>query len=337
MPKGNRHMARRLTIDVESWPIAGEFRISRGAKTEAHVVVVNIEEDGLVGRGECVPYQRYRETVEYTVTLMEAARPHIESGLSIEDLPSVMKVGSTARNAVDAALWDLRAKQTGIPVWKHLGLAEPKARVTCTTISLSSPEDMAAKASAMTTSSMLKMKLGGELEDIERVRAVRAVRPDAKIFADGNEGFEPDVFLQVLPELEKYNLELLEQPLRAGSDAILETLKTPIPICADESIHTRIDLEQVTRRKYAALNIKLDKCGGLSEAVYVAREGRKRGMKIMLGCMVGTSLSIAPIFQLSSVADWLDLDGPLLLKKDREPGIRFEGCTLHPPTPDFWG
>lgn len=330
-------MKRKLTIEVESWPISGEFRISRGAKTEANVVVVTIEEDGHIGRGECVPYQRYRETVEYTVTLIEAARPHIEAGLELEDLKSIMKVGSTARNAVDSALWDLRAKLTGIPVWKHLGIKKPEPSITCTTISLASPEEMAAKATELKDSNRLKMKLGGELEDIERIRAVRAVRPDAQIFADGNEGFEPEVFLQVLPQLEKFNLEMLEQPLRAGSDAIIETLKTNIPICADESIHTRIDLEQVTRRNYSAINIKLDKCGGISEAMFVAQEGRKRGMKIMLGCMVCTSLSLAPIMSIASLADWLDLDGPLFLKKDRVPGIKYDGHLVYPPTPDFWG
>ncbi len=326
---------RKMTVRHEVWPIAGEFRISRGSKTEAHVVVVEIEDNGLVGRGECVPYGRYAETIEDTMAIIDALRPKVEQGLGPTGLKGLI-TASAARNAVDCALWDLSAKCMDIPVWRMLDLPEPRRVQTAYTISLATPEEMAQRAGAATDRPLLKMKLGGDTDDVIRLRAVRAVRPDARLLVDGNEGYERRALEELLPELVALRVELIEQPLRSGSDATLETVTSPVVICADESIHTRIDLPEV-RARYKAINIKLDKAGGLTEAAALAKAAKAEGMPVMVGCMVATSLAMAPAMMLSGLADWIDLDGPLLLSRDREPGLVYDGAWVSPPTPALWG
>jgi L-alanine-DL-glutamate epimerase-like enolase superfamily enzyme len=326
---------RRLTVRSEVWPIVGEFRIARGSKTEAHVIVVEIEDNGVVGRGECVPYRRYGETVEDSMFIIEALRPKIEQGLGPSGLQSLI-TASAARNAIDCALWDLTAKLMGIPVWRMLDLPEPKSVITAYTLSLASPEDMAQLAASKSDRPVLKMKLAGDADDVIRLRAVRAVRPDAKLLVDGNEGFERKALEALMPELIAARVELIEQPIRSGSDATLETVRSGVTLCADESIHTRIDLNEVKRR-YSAINVKLDKAGGLSEAAALVKAAKAMEMPVMIGCMVATSLAMAPAMMLSGLADWIDLDGPQLLVKDREPGLVYNGSVVSPPTPALWG
>lgn len=326
---------RQLEIIAESWPITGTFRIARGAKTHAQTLMVCLHEDGKAGRGECVPYGRYGESIDSVTAQIEAQRHALENGLTRQDLQSAMPPGA-ARNAVDCALWDLQAKQSGVPVWQRADLARPQPVPTAFTIAIDSPAIMADKARAAKAFPLLKLKLAGDGLDIERLAAIKAGRGDAALILDANEGLSPDQLSALLPQLAALNVVLIEQPLPADDDQALAGLRSPIPICADESLHTSADLPRLAGL-YGAVNIKLDKTGGLSEAILLARGAKEHGLKVMLGCMVGTSLGMAPSLMLGSLADFVDLDGPLLLAKDREPGLHYEGATLHPPTATVWG
>jgi L-Ala-D/L-Glu epimerase len=323
----------KLTIAHESWPIAGGFTISRGTKTSAEVVVVTLEDGGATGRGECVPYARYDETVESTIAELEAVRPQMERGLSRDALAALQ--GKAARNALDCALWDLEAKLTGTPVWRRAGFAELRPLVTAYTLSLDTPAAMAASAAKAAARPLLKLKLGAP-GDAERLEAVRRAAPRTRIIVDANEGWTAEDLPRMFQACAKAGVELIEQPLPAGDDAALSRLTRPIAVCADESAHDRKGLAELVG-KYDAINIKLDKTGGLTEALALAGAARQHDLKIMVGCMLATSLAMAPAMLVGQLADVVDLDGPLLLARDREPGIRFEASLMHPPPAALWG
>jgi len=325
---------RTLAVRAETWPLTGRFGISRGAKWEAHVVSVELGEDGAVGRGECVPYPRYGETVEGVIAAIEGLRSELEQGLERPALQTRLAPGA-ARNALDCALWDLEAKQRGETVWRLAGLPEPAPVVTAYTISLDTPAAMAQAAHAARDRPLLKIKLGAT-GDAERVIAVREAAPDAQLIADANEGWSLDELERLAPLLGDRGVALLEQPLPASEDAALAAFESPVPLCADESCHTVADLERL-RGRYEVVNAKLDKSGGFTEALALVRTARELGFEIMVGCMVGTSLAMAPAALLASAARYVDLDGPLLLDRDREPGLDYEGSVLHPPVPALWG
>jgi L-alanine-DL-glutamate epimerase-like enolase superfamily enzyme len=320
-----------LGARVESWPIAGAFTISRGARTEAIVVVVQAEAGGIVGRGECVPYARYSETVEGVVAAIEG----IGAVASREELAEALAPGA-ARNAIDCALWDLEAKRQGRRVSELAGLAPLKPIATCYTLSLDTPDVMAARAREVAHHPLLKIKLGGGAVDAERMRAVRAARPEARLVADANEAWSADELEMLLAVAGEARFELIEQPLPAGNDGALARVRRAVPICADESAHT-IDGLAVLRDRYDAVNIKLDKTGGLTGALAMSAEARRLGFKTMVGCMLATSLAMAPATLVAQSADWVDLDGPLLLARDRAHGLVYSGGTVAPPTAELWG
>ncbi|WP_119422258.1 N-acetyl-D-Glu racemase DgcA [Desertibaculum subflavum] len=324
----------KLSVDVEVWPIEGGFTISRGSRTEQPVVVARLMQDGVTGHGECVPYPRYGESIDNVVAAIEAARPAIEAGLTRQGLLDVMQPGA-ARNAVDGALWDLEAKWTGKPAWQIAGLPEPKPLVTCFTLSLGTPESMRAKAREAADRPLLKVKLGGE-GDLERMAAVREGAPKARLVADANEAWTADMLEHYPAELAKLGVEMIEQPLKAGADDWPLDMPRPVPLCADESCHGIDHLDRLAGR-YDLVNVKLDKTGGLTAALALVQAARAKGFGVMLGCMVGTSLGMAPAFLAAQLARYVDLDGPLILSRDRVPGIRFEGSLMHPPPRELWG
>lgn len=326
-------MSARLAVADERWPLAQPFRISRGTKSEAHVVVANIERGNHRGRGECVPYARYGETVAGVIATIMSARSDIEAGATRQDLLRLMKPGA-ARNALDCALWDLEAKEAGRRVWDLAGLPEPQPATTAFTITLDEPAAMAAAARAA-NAPLLKVKLGSD-EDLTRLAAVRAASPNATLIVDPNEAWSFDQLESYGAELNRLGVTLIEQPLPADADANLAGCTSPVPVCADEALHTAAELPR-TDGKYAAVNIKLDKTGGLTAALDLARQAQNAGLSIMIGCMVSTSLSMAPAFVLSSMAHFIDLDGPLLLAKDRQPGIRYDGTRMFAPARELWG
>lgn len=324
----------RLTVAVVRFPIAGAFTISRGSRTEAVVVVATLEEGGVRGRGECVPYARYGESVESVAAALEEQTGWIAAGGSRFDLADRMKPGA-ARNALDCALWDFEAKRTGRPAHELAGLSAPGPVTTAYTLSLGDPEAMEEAARNAAHRPLLKVKLGGE-GDPERIAAVRRGAPDSRLIVDANEAWRAETIEQNLAACAAANVGLIEQPLPAGDDDLLAEIDRTIPICADESLHDRAGLDALAKR-YDAINIKLDKAGGLTEALKLAHEARARGFEIMVGCMVGSSLAMAPAMLLAHHAAYVDLDGPLLLARDREPGLRYEGSTVYPPLPDLWG
>ena len=325
---------RSLTITPESWPVDGEFIISKGSFTSAEIVVVQIEEDGAVGRGECERTDRYEPGYADVVAAVEAARPAIEAGVGLEELQTLMPSGS-ARNAVDCALWDLAAKRAGVPAWRLAGVPKPEPCLTVLTISLGAPEVMARDAARASSREVLKLKLGGE-GDIERVAAVRAAVPGMRLTVDANEAWTPEMLPRYLEALAPLCIEFVEQPLPVAAAHHLDGLESPIPLAADESVRDLTSLEAVAGR-YDIINIKLDKTGGLTEALALAEAGRAAGLEIMLGCNLGTSLAMAPAMLLTNDARMVDLDGPLLLTGDRTPGLRYEGSLIHPPETDLWG
>lgn len=327
-------MPRTLDIQMNSFPIAGTFTISRGAKTKAEVITCTVTEEGAQGHGECVPYRRYGETMESVFAQIEAARPLVESGISRDDLLSAMPPGA-ARNAVDCTLWDLEAKRTGRTVAARLGLTALKPLTTAYTISLGEPEVMAAQAREHAGRALLKVKVGTG-DDESRIRAVRAAAPDAAIILDANEGWPEAVLERHLDIAAEAGVALVEQPLPAGRDALLAEIRRPLLVCADESVHHTGDLASLADR-YDAINIKLDKTGGLTEALAMKTEAERLGFSIMIGCMVGTSLAMAPAVLLAQNADFVDLDGPLLLARDREPGLRYAASLVFPPESALWG
>lgn len=325
---------RQLAIQRESFPIRGVFRISRGARTEAHVVTATLTEDGVAGRGECVPYARYDETIDSVIAEIEAVRPLIESGIGREELLTVMKNGA-ARNAVDCALWDLEAKQAGKRVWELAGLPEPKPLITAYTISLDEPEAMGRNAAENADRPLLKLKLTGD-GDLERVEAIHRNAPKARLIVDANEGWSLEHYLRYAPALVKLGVEMIEQPLKAAEDAPLAGAEHPLPVCADESCHDLRSLEHMVG-KYEMINIKLDKTGGLTEALRLKQAAEQAGLGVMVGCMIGTSLSMAPGIVAGQGAKVVDLDAPLLLAADRQGGLTYEGSLVHPPSRELWG
>jgi len=324
------------TLDVreERWPIAGAFVISRGAKTEAQVITAEIHQDGAAGRGECTPYPRYGETCAGVGEQIESLRARIEADLDRQSLQGLLPAGA-ARNALDCALWDLQAKRVGVPAWALAGLARLDPVKTAYTLSLAEPEAMAQQARANNRRPMLKLKIGGP-DDLDRVEAVRAAAPKCRLIVDANEGLDFDALRRLAPDLKRLAVKLVEQPLKAGEDEALAGYDCPVPLCADESLHTRTELAACARR-YACINVKLDKAGGLTEALALVREARSLGLEIMIGCMVATSLAIAPALILAQGAAFVDLDGPLLLAKDREPGLIYRGSMIEPFAPALWG
>lgn len=320
----------RIEIDVESWPLASAFVIARGAKTSADVVVVRAIRDGFTGRGECVPYARYGETVS-SVTAAIGAVGEIADRAALSGLLAA----GAARNALDCALWDLEAKHSGEPAAARAGFSRLNPLQTAYTLSLGSPDDMSKQAKAARDKPLLKLKLGGDGDDL-RLRAVREARPDARLIVDANESWSTDIYSRVMPVAAELGVELIEQPFPANDDDALRGLPRSVPICADESAHTVDDLERL-KGLYDAVNIKLDKTGGLTAALTMADAARAHGFRIMGGCMVATSLAMAPAFLVAQHAAWVDLDGPLLLAEDRPHGLRFEGSIVHPPTPALWG
>jgi L-alanine-DL-glutamate epimerase-like enolase superfamily enzyme len=315
---------------AETWPIAGSFVISRGAKTEAKVVVAEISDGMHTGRAECVPYPRYDETIEGVLAEIQAA----DVSGDREALRRGMKAGA-ARNAIDCALWDLEAKRAGKPAWALAGLAKPKPVVTCYTLSLGTAASMGAAARKAADMPLLKVKLGGD-GDAERIRAVRAGAPKATIVVDANEAWTEANFDANLTACGEADVALIEQPLPAGADELLREVNRTVPICADESVHVTADLDYLVG-KYDGVNVKLDKAGGLTEALDLVREARRRDFRVMVGCMLATSLGMAPALLLAQQADIVDLDGPLFLVKDREPGLAYSGARVSPPEPALWG
>ena len=324
----------RLTVAAESWPIAGSFTISRGSKTAADVVVVTLGDGTHAGRGECVPYPRYGETVPGVIAALEAARPTIERGITRADVHALVKPHA-ARNALDCALWDIEAKRAGRPAWQLAGLAEPKPLVTAYTLSLDTPEAMGEAAARAVHRPLLKLKLGRD-GDVERLKRIRMAAPGSRLIIDANEGWTPGNLAEMLAACADAGVELVEQPLPAGNDEALRHIARPIAVCADESVHDRASLDQLIG-KYDAINIKLDKTGGLTEALELARAARALDLRIMVGCMLATSLAMAPAMLVAQFAEVVDLDGPLLLQADRQPGITFDGSLMLPPPPALWG
>jgi L-alanine-DL-glutamate epimerase-like enolase superfamily enzyme len=321
-----------LTLDVraETWPLKSAFVISRGAKTEARVVRVRLSDRAASGYGECVPYARYGETVEGVIRAIVSAGPISERAA----LQAAMAPGA-ARNALDCALWDLEAKQSGHGAAALAGVGPLHPLETCFTLSLGAAGEMADAARAVPHLKLLKLKLGGA-GDPERMRAVRSARPDARLVADANESWSAGELVPFLAAAAEAKIELIEQPLPAGADDALAAIPHPVPVCADESAHTSADIGALEDR-YDAVNIKLDKAGGLTEALIMAAAARGAGLRIMVGCMVATSLSMAPAFLLAQRADWVDLDGPLLLAGDRPNGLIIEAGIVQPPEPALWG
>ncbi|MBX3570298.1 MAG: dipeptide epimerase [Rhizobiaceae bacterium] len=327
-------MARVLLAEIERFPIAGTFTISRGSKTEAEVICCTIRDGDHAGRGECVPYRRYGETMESVMSCIDAARDAVEAGADRAEIARLMQPGA-ARNAVDCALWDLDAKRSGIAVGSLLCPAGTAPIATAYTLSLDTPEAMAAQARANAARPWLKVKIGGG-GDEARIRAVAAAAPASRIILDANEGWTPQDLAANISIAAECGVSLIEQPLPADADEALRAADRHVPICADESLHTAADLARLVGL-YDAINIKLDKAGGLTEALALRDEGRRLGLRIMVGCMVGTSLGMAPAVLLAQDADYVDLDGPLLLSRDRSPALRYDGSLVHPPSRELWG
>ncbi|MBB4285074.1 N-acetyl-D-Glu racemase DgcA [Roseospira goensis] len=324
-----------LTVAIERWPIAGGFTIARGTRTEAVVVVATLTDGAIVGRGEAVPYARYGETVDGVVADIEGLRAHLAAGLDRRAVHDRMPAGA-ARNALDAALWDLEAKRTGRRVWDLAGVAPPPAAlVTAETLSIAAPEAMAEKARALADRPLLKVKVGAE-DPLARIAAVRAGAPESALIVDANEAWTPDQLRALLPELARLRVDLLEQPLPADRDGALAGLESPVTLCADESAHVSADVPRLAAL-YGAVNVKLDKTGGLTEALDMVAAARAHGLRVMVGCMVGTSLAMAPATVVAGAADFVDLDGPVLLARDRDPGIAYHRGRMEPPPAALWG
>jgi L-Ala-D/L-Glu epimerase len=323
-----------LSVRSERWPIAGAFTISRGSKTEAEVVVAELCAGGVCGRGECVPYARYGETVAGVVAAIAGLAPEVARGLDRQELQRALPAGA-ARNALDCAFVDLEAKRSGRPAYECLRLVRPRPLLTAYTISLAAPDVMAAAAAAASARPLLKVKLGGD-GDPDRIAAVRRAAPRSELIVDANEGWRTDNLAANLAACAAAGVTLVEQPLPAADDAALAAIERPIPVCADESVHDRASLARLAG-KYDAVNIKLDKAGGLTEALALAAEAEAMGFALMVGCMISTSLAIAPAMLVAQRARVVDLDGPLLLARDRPHGMQFDGSMLHPAAPQLWG
>jgi L-alanine-DL-glutamate epimerase-like enolase superfamily enzyme len=317
----------------EIWPLDKPFRISRGSRTESRVVVVTVTDGQHAGRGEAVPIKRYDQTVDSVLAQIESVKR--EKSLDRPSIQQLLPAGA-ARNALDCALWDLEAKISGKRAWELANVQMVPEVETSFTISLDAPAAMAAAAKANAKAPILKLKLGGDNVDLARVEAVREVAPAARLLLDANESWSPAHYQKIVPALKGLRVELIEQPFPADADEVLETLDHPVPVCADESCHTSADLSRLTNR-YEMLNVKLDKTGGLTEALRLSQRARESGFKLLIGCMVCTSLGIAPARLLASAADYVDLDGPLLLARDRDYGLAYEDGKIGVPSRELWG
>ena len=322
-------MGMRITVQPETFQLVQVFTISRGSRSQAEVLTVRIEKDGLIGWGECVPYARYGETLA-SVTEQIEALGDISHGELAEALPA-----GAARNALDCAFWDLQAKTSGVPVAQRIGLQKLQPQITAYTLSLDSPEAMERQAKLNAHRPLLKIKLGTP-DDMPRLEAVRRGAPKARIIVDANEGWSAEVYSDLAPHLLRLGVELVEQPLPASEDDALLGLARPLPICADESCHDRSSLPHM-RGKYDYANIKLDKTGGLTEALALRDAALEAGFGLMVGCMVGSSLAMAPAVLLAQAAQFTDLDGPLLLAEDRDHALKFDADGVHPPVAALWG
>jgi L-alanine-DL-glutamate epimerase-like enolase superfamily enzyme len=320
----------KVTVTPDVFKLARAFTISRGSRTEAKVLTVRVEQDGVTGWGECVPYARYDETLD-SVTAEIMGLPESFTRAELQEL---LPAGA-ARNAVDCALWDLEAKQTGKRVWELAGLPKPGPEITAYTLSLDSPEVMREQAAENAHRPLLKIKLG-TADDMPRLEAVRAGAPASKIIIDANEGWSAEVYADLAPHLVRLGVSLVEQPLPAGEDDALIGMERPVPVCADESCHDRASLPKL-KGKYDVVNIKLDKTGGLTEALKLREAALAEGYDVMVGCMMGSSLAMAPAQLLAQRAMVTDLDGPLLLSEDREVTMEYDAAGVHPPKAELWG
>lgn len=320
----------QISVTPDTFKLAQVFTISRGSRTEAKVLTVRVNEGGMTGWGECVPYARYGETLESVTAQIDG----LPEGLTREGLYDLLEPGA-ARNAVDCALWDLEAKRAGKRVWDLAGLSAPGPEITAYTLSLDTPEKMQAEAAKNAHRPLLKIKLG-TADDMRRLEAVRAGAPQARIIVDANEGWSAEIYADLAPHLVRLGVALVEQPVPAGEDEALLGMERPLPVCADESCHDRASLPKL-KGKYDVVNIKLDKTGGLTEALALRDAARAEGYSIMVGCMIGSSLAMAPATLVAQGAAVTDLDGPLLLGEDRETPLLFDDEGVHPPEPELWG
>ncbi len=325
---------RTLSARIERFETAGAFNIARGAKTHVDVVVAEISNDNMTGRGEATAIYYLGESAQSVLASINSVAGPVSAGAGRHDLQHLLPPGA-ARNAVDAALWDLQAKQTGVAVWQRIGLSRPGPILTAYTLSLDEPGIMEAEARKVAGRALLKLKLSGD-GDMERVAAVHRGAPGARLIVDANESWGNIDIERSAAALVPFKVELIEQPVPAGSEHLLEHVRSPIPFCADESLHGMDTLDRCLGR-YQLINIKLDKCGGLTEALRLIEAARAAGLGIMTGCMLSTSLGIAPAFFIGAQSQYADLDGPLLLARDRENPMRFEGSDVHPPEPALWG
>ena len=325
---------RRLNIRHCTLPLRSPFRISRGVKTAADVVTVELDQAGCIGRGESVPYGRYGESVASVMNQIEMLRSVLCAGMGRDELQARLPAGA-ARNALDAALWDLESQFSHVPVWEQLARPDRSPLITALTISIDTPQEMGKAASLLANPKLIKIKVGAD-DPVARIEAVRRAAPAAKLIVDPNESWTIDILRGAQPALERASVSLLEQPLPADADDALLEFSSPIPICADEACHTTADLPSLLGR-YQAVNIKLDKTGGLTEAWRLLRDAKARGFTVMVGCMVCSSLGIAPAWEIAREAEFVDLDGPLWLSNDHPDGVNLQDGLLMPPSPGFWG
>jgi L-Ala-D/L-Glu epimerase / N-acetyl-D-glutamate racemase len=323
----------RIEAKEEVWPLKEVFRISRGSRTEARVVVVTVNDGKNTGRGEGVPIARYNQTIDSVIAQIESMKSVRD--LDRDKLQHLLPPGA-ARNALDCALWDLEAKRSGKRAWEQANIPIVPEVETSFTISLDAPDKMAGAAKAAANSPLLKLKLGGDELDLARVEAVHEAAPTARLLIDANESWSPEHYRKIVPALKQLGIELIEQPFPADADDVLKTLGHPVPVCADESCHTTADLPRL-RNRYEMVNVKLDKTGGLTEALLLTERARESGFKLLIGCMACTSLGIAPARLLASAADWIDLDGALLLACDRDHGLGYENGRIGLPSRQLWG
>ncbi len=323
----------QIDAHAEIWPLRQPFRISRGSRTEARVVVVTVSDGKQIGRGEGVPLTRYNQSIASVLAHIRSIEG--EKNLDRQSLHELLPAGA-ARNAMDCALWDLEARISGKRVWELANIQIVPEVETSLTISLDTPDKMAAAAKANAKLPILKLKLGGDDLDLSRVQAVRQATPAVRLLIDANESWSPSHYREIVLTLKESGVELIEQPFPADADAVLETLDHPIPVCADESCHTTADLPRLTNR-YETINVKLDKTGGLTEALRLCKRARESGFKLLIGCMVCTSLGIAPARLLASFANWIDLDGPLLLAGDRDNPVPYAKERIGIPPRELWG
>lgn len=319
-----------ISVTAETFRLNRPFTISRGSKTEARVLTVRVTRGGVTAWGECLPYARYGESLDSVTAQIEG----LPAGITREDLQHALPPGA-ARNAVDCTLWDLEAKQSGLPVWRLAGLPPPQPVEIAFTLSLDTPDRMRAAAAANTHRALLKIKLGTP-EDMPRLEAVRQGAPGVRLIVDANEGWTPQVYTDLAPHLLRLGVEMVEQPLPHGDDAMLAEIARPLPVCADESAHDAASLADLVG-KYDVVNLKLDKTGGLTEALRARDEARRLGLRVMVGCMIATSLSMAPAILVAQGADWSDLDGPADMAEDRAHPVIYDDRRIHPASPDLWG